>query len=95
MKLTFEEACMAVADLFEACPEMWTNDLAELDDDNCRFCVVTGVNAALDVDEMPPEAHTILYGIAKDLGFVNISSGNHTRESGIKLLRIASGELKP
>lgn len=106
MKLTFEEACMAVADLFESVPGLWTRRFLarnafgyprqHYEDDACQFCAIGGVFSAVGVIS---DAYAVvrLNAIANRLGFRYAKDANDQggRKVAIRMLRIASGELKP
>lgn len=99
MKLTFEEACSAVADLFEACPEMWTcgsmraNENGDWvqphDHTQCKWCAIGGLEQA---------GHyywTQLDAAARALGYEDVIAANDEggRLVAIRMLRMAAGEL--
>lgn len=103
MRLTFEEACSAVADLFEACPEMWcsgnyakdANGVACDRDslDACRFCAEGGIYACTGL-KMSSVIRR-LCPIAEALDYDTPISANDIggRLVAIRMLRIAAGEL--
>lgn len=108
MKLTFEEACRAVADLFEAIPETWChspqgrrssnnyNDCCAPDDPFAiQWCAIGGVRVAMGMPESVL-VYTQLEPAAKAVGYRIAAEANHAgRLVAIRMLRIASGEIKP
>lgn len=100
---TFEEACSAVADLFEAVPESYgVGDFARNEFGNvvplfsgeaCRFCSVGGVRAAMNNYSFL-NTNDRLHVVAKALGYEDVyQASDSSREVAIRMLRIAAGEL--
>ena len=104
MRLTFEEACSAAADLYEAAPELWTRGMLgrnaygvgvyPLDNDAEKWCAGGMVMAAMGGNDGLVFAKLTPYGRA--LGFYDAIDANNIggRLVAIKMLRMASGELK-
>ena len=107
MKLTFEEACSAAADLFEAAPELWTSralgrdakdvSIGPLEDEAEKWCSGGMVMAAMgEHNYMAFCAFCRLQPFATALGFEWTSDANNLggRLVAIKMLRMAAGEIK-
>ena len=102
MTLTFKEACSAVADVFEFCPEAWTSRTAARDaaggpvswaDASASSWCLWGALMACGLRPMSAQ----LTPIAKRLGYRDFMLLNDIggRLLTIKMLRIAAGELAP
>lgn len=105
MNAKMKEACLAVAEIFEAIPECWTAGAqgrdsrgVSLDGDDPkaeRWCAIGGVLAAMDGNgDAPDPVGEIAHGLqpfATQLGYSYASAANNEggRLVAIKMLRMA------
>ena len=105
---TFEEACAALADVYEFCPEAWTARWFSADERGCptgrdfmapeavSWCAIGGVSAALGQagERSLDSTRARLKPFAEKLGFDDPATASNTgREMAIKMLRMAAGQL--
>lgn len=106
-QMTFEEACSAVADLFEAIPETWTkymvardkngNSTSALSADATCWCAQGGLCAALYAPSPWMLGDIDKLNVpALALGYTGSADANNRggRLVAIRILRMASGEIK-
>lgn len=101
-QMTFEEACSAVADTFEANPETWARGALAFNASGsvvmpehsaaCKWCARGGLLAA----GVPTTDLQFLSPFGQALGFVGSIEANDSggRKVAIRMLRMASGEIK-
>ena len=107
--LSFPEACAALADVYENCPEAWVarwfvadvngNGLGSrtLSPEASAWCAIGGVSAALGKDGWNDldAIRENLKPFAKKLGFDDpADASNSGRDIAIKMLRMAAGQIK-